>query len=159
MKQQPANAVLLHLVAALMLLCALGTGSGSVHAASSRYFPETGKKGRSMTISLSYWTTHGGLLSQQGYPITDLQQKERCRRQETYLTPSISSVHVSEFHLKTRPQVSKVLLGLHFRYRGTGSEICGDSALDSLHGRLCRGGGNKTFESLGSRAIRLPTPQ
>ena len=50
---------ILHLVAAIALLvCALGPARGSVHAASSRYFSETGK-----TVSdpfLSYWTGHSG---------------------------------------------------------------------------------------------------
>jgi len=75
---------ILHLAAVLTLLvCALGTGPGSVHAASSRYFPETGK-----TVNepfLSYWTGHGG-LAQQGYPITEAYNEKNDADGKTYLT-------------------------------------------------------------------------
>ena len=84
MKATNGKRGILHLVAVLvLLLCALGPARGSVHAASSRFFSETGK-----TVSdpfLSYWTGHGG-LSQQGFPITDTNNEVNDADGKTYLT-------------------------------------------------------------------------
>ena len=57
MKTAVTRRGIIHLVAAVVLLvCAFGPARGSVYAANSRFFPETGK-----TVSdpfLSYWTGH-----------------------------------------------------------------------------------------------------
>src|SRR6478672_5877623 len=100
---------ILHLVGVLaLMLCALGPATGSVQAATSRYFPETGK-----TVNdpfLSYWTGHGG-LSQQGYPITDAYNEVNDADGKTYLTQYFERARF-EYHPENNDPKFQVLLGL-----------------------------------------------
>ena len=91
-----------------LLVCALGPTGGSVQAASSRNFPETGK-----TVNdpfLSYWTGHGG-LAQQGFPITDAYNEKNDADGKTYLTQYFERARF-EYHPESSDPQFKVLLGL-----------------------------------------------
>lgn len=144
---RPRN--ILHLVAALaVLLCALGPAGRSVYAASSRFFPETGK-----TVTdpfLSYWTGHGG-LSQQGYPITDAYNEKNAADGKVYLTQYFERARF-EYHPENADPKFKVLLGL-----------LGKEALAAKHGdtppdsavETVPGGGSKTFSETGKTVTGL----
>ncbi len=140
---------ILHLVAALaLLLCALGPVRGSVQAAASRYFPETGK-----TVNdpfLPYWTGHGG-LSQQGYPIVDSYNEVNDADGQTYLTQYFERARF-EYHPENSDPKFQVLLGL------LGKEALaakyGDNPPDSST-ETVPGDGSQTFSETGKTVTGL----
>ncbi|MEO8284807.1 MAG: hypothetical protein ABI670_00025 [Chloroflexota bacterium] len=140
---------ILHLVAALALLvCALGPIRGSVEAAGSRYFAETGK-----TVNdpfLSYWTGHGG-LSQQGFPITDAYNEKNDADGKTYLTQYFERARF-EYHPENSDPKFKVLLGLLGK-EGLAAKYADDPP-DS-DAQTVPGGGSKAFSETGKTVTRL----
>jgi len=149
MKATISKRTMMHLAAALALLvCALGPARGSVYAASSRFFPETGK-----TVNdpfLSYWTGHGG-LAQQGYPITDTYNEKNDADGKTYQTQYFERARF-EYHPENSDPRFKVLLGL-----------LGKEALAAKYGdnppdvptETVPGGGSKTFSETGKTVTGL----
>lgn len=140
---------ILHLAAALtLLICALGPVTGSVRAATSRYFPETGK-----TVNdpfLSYWTTHGQ-LAQQGYPITEAYNEVNDADGKTYLTQYFERARF-EYHPENNDPRFKVLLGLLGKEALTAKY--GDNQPDSAT-QTVPGGGSKTFSETGKTVTGL----
>ena len=140
---------MLHLVAALALLvCALGPARGSVYAASSRYFPETGK-----TVNdpfLSYWTGHGG-LAQQGYPITDTYNEKNDADGKTYLTQYFERARASSTTLRTRTPGSRCSSACSAKRPG--SQVRRQPA--RLLTQTVPGGGSKTFSETGKTVTGL----
>lgn len=149
MKATNGKLNILHLVAVFaLLICALGSIRGSAYAATSRYFPETGK-----TVNdpfLSYWTGHGG-LSQQGYPITDAYNEINDADGKTYMTQYFERARF-EYHPESSDPKFKVLLGL------LGKEALAakytDEAPDSAR-ETVPGGGSKTFPETGKTVTGL----
>jgi len=149
MKVTTGKRGILHLVAALILLaCALGPARGSVQAATSRYFPETGK-----TVNdpfLSYWTGHGG-LSQQGFPITDAQDEKNDADGKTYLTQYFERARF-EYHPEQSDPKFQVLLGLLGKEALT-AKYSGNPPASPTE--TVPGNGSKTFPETGKTVTGL----
>jgi hypothetical protein len=102
------------LIALILITLVLpASGSSSVHAQTSRTFPETGH-----SISgrfLEYWEVNGG-LPQQGYPISDEMQETSLTDGKTYKVQYFERA-VFEHHAENQPSndVLLQLLGV-FRY-------------------------------------------
>jgi hypothetical protein len=136
------------LFALLLLACALGPARGSVQAATSRYFPETGK-----TVNdpfLSYWTGHGG-LAQQGFPITDAQDEKNDADGKVYLTQYFERARF-EYHPENNDPKFQVLLGLLGK-EALAAKYSGNQPNSPM--QTVPGDGSKTFQETGKTVTGL----
>jgi hypothetical protein len=101
--------LLVSLLALITLAAGFLPGTASIsHAASSRFFPETGHTVQG--VFLDYWNTHGG-LAQQGYPISD-EVNEKSDTDGKFYTMQYFQRAVFEHHTEYAGTPSEVLLSL-----------------------------------------------
>ena len=138
-------------VTALSLLTLLSgafmPAASRTYAASSRYFPETGK-----TVNdpfLSYWTGHGG-LAQQGFPITDAYNEKNDADGQSYITQYFERARF-EYHPESSDPKFQVLLGL------VGREVYGLKQASGSTGGT-GGTGGTAVPPPPWAGVKIPTP-